>query len=98
MCRSRAKREKGWRREKEGEKGGRTHLSETLVGLPWELLGSPSSGNSLETVSLGDTNDVDDLILLCEAKRKERGRGTCQRRRRREEERKREGETNRRQT
>jgi len=40
------------------------------VGLPWELLGSPSSGNSLESVTLGDTDDVDDLVLLCEAEEK----------------------------
>lgn len=41
-----------------------THLSETLVGLSGQLLGSPSVGNTFETVTLGNTNDVDDLVLL----------------------------------
>jgi len=40
------------------------NLSETLVGFPWELLGSPTVGNTLETVTLGDSNDVDVLILF----------------------------------
>ena len=39
-------------------------LSETLVGLSGQLLGSPSGGDSLESSSLGDTNDVNDLVLL----------------------------------
>jgi hypothetical protein len=37
-------------------------LSETLVGLSRKLLGTPSSGNTLESVTLGDTDDVDDLM------------------------------------
>jgi len=56
-----------------------TNLSETLMGLPRELLGSPSSGNSLESVTLGDTDDIDDLVLLCEAEGKE-GRRSQRRR------------------
>jgi len=40
------------------------NLSETLVGFPWELLGSPTVGNTLESVTLGDSNDVDVLVLF----------------------------------
>ena len=40
------------------------NLSETLVGFPWELLSSPTVGNTLETVTLGDSNDVDVLVLF----------------------------------
>ena len=40
------------------------HLSEALVGFSWELLGSPSVGNALETVTLGDSNNVDVLVLF----------------------------------
>lgn len=39
-------------------------LSETLVGLSGQLLGSPSGSDSLESLSSGDTDDVDDLVLL----------------------------------
>jgi hypothetical protein len=39
-------------------------LAETLVGLARELLGSPTGGNTLVSVSLGDSDDVDDLVLL----------------------------------
>ncbi|KAH3676711.1 hypothetical protein OGATHE_001200 [Ogataea polymorpha] len=39
-------------------------LSGTSVGLSWELLGSPSVGNTLESVTLGDGNDVNHLVLL----------------------------------
>lgn len=39
-------------------------LSETLVCLSRKLLGSPSAGNTRETVALGNSNDVDHLILL----------------------------------
>ncbi|KAM3082632.1 hypothetical protein ACMFMF_011941 [Clarireedia jacksonii] len=39
-------------------------LSETLVCLSRKLLGSPSASNTLETVTLGDGNDIDHLILL----------------------------------
>lgn len=39
-------------------------LSETLVGLSGKLRGTPSSGNTLESVTLGDTDDIDDLVLL----------------------------------
>lgn len=47
------------------------------MGLPRQLLGSPSSGNSLESVSFGNTNDVDDLILLCKAGEKEGRKGSA---------------------
>lgn len=40
------------------------NLSETLVRLSRKLLGSPSAGNTRETVTLGDGNDINHLILL----------------------------------
>ena len=40
------------------------NLSETLVGFSWELLGSPTVSNALETVALGNSNDVDILVLF----------------------------------
>ena len=40
------------------------NLSKTLVGFPWELLGSPAVSNSLETVTLGDSNNIDILVLF----------------------------------
>lgn len=39
-------------------------LSETSVGLSWQFLGTPSVGDTFETVTLGDGNDVDHLVLL----------------------------------
>lgn len=39
-------------------------LSETSMSLSGKLLGTPSSGNTLVTVTLGDGNDIDDLVLL----------------------------------
>ncbi len=39
-------------------------FSETLVCLSRKLLGSPSAGNTLETLTLGDSNDIDHLVLL----------------------------------
>lgn len=40
------------------------NLSETLVSLTGELLGSPAGGNTAEAVTLGDSDNVNDLILL----------------------------------
>jgi hypothetical protein len=39
-------------------------LTETLVCLSRKLLGSPSAGNTGETVTLGNGNNIDHLILL----------------------------------
>lgn len=39
-------------------------LSETLVCLSRKLLGSPSAGNTLESVTLGNSNNINHLILL----------------------------------
>ena len=39
-------------------------LSETLVCLSRQLLGSPTGGNTLVTLTLGDGNDIDNLVLL----------------------------------
>jgi len=40
------------------------NLSETLVGFPWEFLGSPTVSNTLETMTLGNGNNVDVLVLF----------------------------------
>ena len=40
------------------------NLSETLVGFPWEFLGSPTVSNTLETMALGNGNNVDILVLF----------------------------------
>jgi hypothetical protein len=40
------------------------NLSETLVRLSRQLLGTPSAGDTAETVAFGDGNAVDHLILL----------------------------------
>ena len=39
-------------------------LAETLVSLARQLLGVPTAGDTLETVTLGDTDAVDELVLL----------------------------------
>lgn len=40
------------------------NLAETLVSLARKFLGAPTVGNTLETMTLGDSDNVDDLILL----------------------------------
>lgn len=40
------------------------NLSQTLVGLAGKLLSAPSMGDTLETMALGNTDNIDDLILL----------------------------------
>ena len=41
-----------------------SNLTQTLVSLTRELGGTPTAGDTLEAVTLGDGNDVDHLILL----------------------------------
>ena len=42
-------------------------LTQTLVSLTGQLGGTPTAGDTLETVTLGDSNDVDHLVLLEDA-------------------------------
>lgn len=44
-----------------------SNLSETLVSLARKLLGTPTGGNTLESVTLGHGNNVNHLILLEDA-------------------------------
>merc|ERR1719397_758020 len=39
------------------------NLPETLVSLPWKLLGVPPAGNTLVSMTLGHSDDVDHLVL-----------------------------------
>merc|ERR1719429_132852 len=39
-----------------------SHLPQTLVSLPGQLLGVPPAGDALESVTLGDADDVDHLV------------------------------------
>jgi hypothetical protein len=41
-----------------------SNLAETLVRLPRQLLSSPTMCNTLESVTLGNCNNIDDLVLL----------------------------------
>jgi hypothetical protein len=40
------------------------NLAQTLVGLARQLLGSPTGSNTLVSLTLGDGDDVDNLVLL----------------------------------
>lgn len=41
-----------------------TDSSETSVGLSWQSLGSPSGGGTFESLTLGDTDNVEHFVLL----------------------------------
>jgi hypothetical protein len=41
-----------------------SNFAETLVSLAGKLLGTPTVGNTLETVTLSDSNNIDHLVLL----------------------------------
>lgn len=39
-------------------------LPQTLMCLAWKFLSAPSLGDTLETMAFGNTDNIDDLILL----------------------------------
>ena len=39
------------------------NLTETLMGLTWKLLGTPSRGDTFLSVTLVDSDDIDHLVL-----------------------------------
>lgn len=39
-------------------------LAQTLVGLAGQTAGTPTSGNTLEALTLGDGDDVNHFVLL----------------------------------
>ena len=41
-----------------------SNFSQTLVGFAGKLLSAPSGGDTLETVAPGNTDNIDDLVLL----------------------------------
>lgn len=41
-----------------------SNLTQTFVGLTGELLGTPTSGDTLETVTLGNTDNIDHFVLF----------------------------------
>lgn len=40
------------------------NLSKTLVRLSWQLFSAPSMGNTFETFTFSDGNDIDVLVLF----------------------------------
>jgi len=41
-----------------------SNFSQTLVGLAGKLLNAPSVGDTFETMAFGNTDNIDDLVLL----------------------------------
>merc|ERR1719381_2820 len=40
-----------------------SHLTQTLVGLAWQLLGVPTGSHAFDSTTLGHANDVDEFVL-----------------------------------